>query len=124
MRKSQLIWNSPVMMVMVLAVMMAPGCQKVSGEITADESTDMTITTSVKSQLATHDRLGTLTQITVKTVENTVYLGGMAPSLREKYRAEDISRSVDGVQKVMNFIAVFPSPTLATAEDALRPGSP
>lgn len=114
----------PAVMVVLLAVIMSVGCQKVAGEITADELTDMTITTSVKSRLATHDRLGTLTQIGIKTVEGTVYLTGVAPTVREKYRAEDISRTVDGVQKVMNFIAVFPAPTLAVAEDTRRPGLP
>jgi len=52
------------------------------------------------------DQVGALTRIEVKTVENTVYLIGVVPSLDEKNRAEEIARHVDGVRRVVSHIMV------------------
>jgi osmotically-inducible protein OsmY len=49
-----------------------------------------------------------MTQISVKTVENTVYLTGVAATLQAKNRAEEIAHQVDGVQTVVNNITVQP----------------
>ena len=43
---------------------------------------DTAITTSVKAHLATDGPLKTMTQISIKTVENTVYVTGVAPTLQ------------------------------------------
>ena len=57
---------------------------------------------SVKTHLATDGPLKTMTQISVKTVENTVYRTGVAATLQAKNRAEEIAHQVDGVQTVVN----------------------
>ena len=49
-----------------------------------------------------------MTQISVKTVENIVYLTGVAPTMQAKNRAEEIARQVDGVQTVKSNITVQP----------------
>jgi osmotically-inducible protein OsmY len=49
-----------------------------------------------------------MTQISVKTVENTVYLTSVAATLQAKNLAEEITRQVDGVQRVENNITVQP----------------
>ena len=49
-----------------------------------------------------------MTQIHVKTVENTVYLTGVAANPQAKNRVEEIARQVDGVQTVVNDITVQP----------------
>jgi hyperosmotically inducible protein len=69
---------------------------------------DTAITTAVKTQLATDGPLKTMTQIHVKTVENTVYLTGVAATPQAKNRVEEIARQVDGVQTVVNNITVQP----------------
>ena len=69
---------------------------------------DSAITTSVKAHLATDGPLKTMTQISVKTVENTVYLTGVAATVHDKSRAEEIARQVEGVHTVVNNINVQP----------------
>jgi hypothetical protein len=50
-----------------------------------------------------------MTQISVKTVENIVYLTGVAPTMQAKNRAEEIACQVDGVLTVENNITIQPS---------------
>ncbi len=71
-----------------------------------EKAHDTKITTSVKSHLATEDSLKTLTQIDVKTIDGTVYLNGVAPTMEAKNRAEDITRKVEGVKNVVNDIRI------------------
>jgi osmotically-inducible protein OsmY len=58
------------------------------------------------THLATDGPLKTMTQISVKTVENIVYLTGVAPTMQAKNRAEEITRQVDGALTVENNITV------------------
>jgi osmotically-inducible protein OsmY len=83
------------------------GCQT-NPQTTGHYIDDTAITTSVKTHLATDGPLKTMTQISVKTVENTVYLTGVAATLQAKNLAEEITRQVDGVQRVENNITVQP----------------
>ncbi len=69
---------------------------------------DTAITTAVKTHLATDGPLKTMTQISVKTVENTVYFTGVAATPQAKNRAEEIARQVDGVLTVVNNITIQP----------------
>lgn len=47
-----------------------------------------------------------MTQISVKTVENIVYLTGVASTLEAKNRAEEIARQVEGVKSVVNDMTI------------------
>src|ERR1700675_138634 len=60
-----------------------------------DKALDAKITTSVKAHLAKDDRLKTLTQISVKTVDKTVTLTGTVPTQQEKDMAEKVASGVE-----------------------------
>jgi len=98
---------SHILMALGVSIFLTVGCQT-NPQTTGHYIDDTAITTSVKTHLATDGPLKTMTQISVKTVENTVYLTGKAPTLQAKNRAEEIARQVDGVQTVVNNITVQP----------------
>ncbi len=98
---------SHILMALGVSIFLTIGCQS-NPQTTGHYIDDTAITTAVKTQLATDGALKTMTQISVKTVENTVYLTGVAPTLQAKNRAEEIARQVDGVQKVVNNLTVQP----------------
>ena len=96
-------------MVLVLSIFfLAGGYQMAQSEGMKDTALDAKITTSVKTHLATNDRLKTLTQISVKTVDKTVYLTGAVPSQQEKDLAEQVTSKVEHVQKVVNNLEIKP----------------
>lgn len=96
-----------ILMVLGVSIFLAIGC-KSNPQTTGHYIDDTVITTAVKTHLATDGPLKTMTQISVKTVENTVYLTGVAPTLQTKNQAEEIARQVEGVQTVVNNITVQP----------------
>jgi hyperosmotically inducible protein len=98
------------LMALVLSIFfLAGGYQTAMGDETLkDKALDAKITTSVKTHLAKDDRLKTLTQISVKTVDKTVYLTGAVPTQQEKDRAEQVASRVEHVQKVVNNLEVRP----------------
>ena len=93
---------------MVVGVL-ATGCQSMTGETAGQKMDDSGITTAVKSKLAA-DRVGTLTQVMVKTVRDTVYLTGVVPSDADKDRAEQIAKNVRGVKEVHNDLQIRTNP--------------
>ena len=97
------------LMVLVLSIFfLAGGYQMAMGEAMKDQAMDAKITSSVKTHLATNDRLKTLTQISVKTVDKTVFLTGTVPTQQEKDLAEQVTSKVEHVQKVVNNLEVRP----------------
>jgi hyperosmotically inducible periplasmic protein len=96
-----------ILTVLGISIFLTIGCQS-NPQTTGHYIDDTAITTSVKTQLATDGALKSVTQISVKTVENTVYLTGVAPTLQAKNRAEEIARQVNGVQEVVNNITIQP----------------
>jgi len=97
-------------MVLVLSIFfLAAAYHTATGETMKENAIDTKITTSVKSHLATNDKLKTLTQISVRTVDKTVYLTGSVPTLQEKSMAEEVASKVEHVQKVVNNIEVKPT---------------
>ena len=96
-----------ILMALGASIFLTIGCQT-NPQTTGHYIDDTAITTSVKTHLATDGPLKTMTQISVKTVENTVYLTGVAATLQAKNLAEEITRQVDGVQRVENNITVQP----------------
>ena len=97
-----------LMALVVSIVFLAGGYQMALGESAKDKALDAKITTSVKTHLATNDKLKTLTQISVKTDDKTVYLTGTVPTLQEKDLAEQVASKVEHVQKVVNNLEVRP----------------
>ena len=97
------------LMVLVLSFFfLAAGYQMAKAESIKENAIDSKITTSVKSHLATNDKLKTLGQISVRTVDKTVYLTGVVPTQQEKDRAGEVARGVEHVQNVVNDIEVKP----------------
>ena len=98
------------LMVLVLSVFfLAGGYQMTLGaDSVKDTALDAKITASVKTHLATNDRLKTLTKISVKTEDKTVYLTGAVPTQQEKDLAEQVTSKVEHVQKVVNNLEVKP----------------
>ena len=77
------------------------GCRSTTGQSLGRNIDDTTITTEVKSKL-TGEKAANLTRISVKTVNGTVSLTGNVPTSVDRVRAEEITRSVSGVQNVTN----------------------
>lgn len=98
---------SHMLMVLGLFIFLTIGCQS-NPQTTGHYIDDTAITTSVKTHLATDGPLKTMTQISVKTVENIVYLTGVVSTLEAKNRAEEIARQVEGVKSVVNDITIQP----------------
>ena len=97
------------LMVLVLSFFfLAAGYQMAKAESIKENAIDSKITTSVKGHLAKDDKLKTLTQISVKTTDKTVYLTGVVPTQQEKDRAGEVAQKVEHVQKVVNDIEVKP----------------
>ena len=97
------------LMVLVLSMFfLAAGYQVAKAESIKDTAIDSKITTSVKSHLATNDKLKTLTQISVRTVNKVVYLTGVVPTQQEKDLAGEVAQKVEHVQKVVNDLQVKP----------------
>ena len=93
------------MFVLVLFMFLAAGCQSMTGETAGQNMDDASITSAVKAKLA-GERMGTLTQVGVETVRNTVYLTGVVPTADDKRRAGQIASGVGGVQNVVNNLQV------------------
>lgn len=98
---------SYILLVLGLSTFLTTGCQS-NPQTTGHYIDDAAITTAVKTHLATDGPLKTMTQISVKTVENTVYLTGVAATVQAKNRAEEITRQVEGVQTIVNNITIQP----------------
>jgi hyperosmotically inducible periplasmic protein len=97
------------LMVLVLSIFfLAASYQTATGETMKENAVDTKITASVKSHLATNDKLKTLTQISVRTDNKVVYLTGSVPTQQEKDLAGDVASKVEHVQKVVNDIVVKP----------------
>ena len=94
----------PVLSIFLLAA----GYQTATGQTMKEDAVDTKITASVKSHLATNDKLKTLTQISVKTDNKVVHLTGKVPTQKEKDLAGEVARKVEHVQKVVNDIEVRP----------------
>ena len=96
-------------MVLVLSIfLLSAGYQTAIGQTMKEDAVDTKITASVKSHLATNDKLKTLTQISVRTDKKVVYLTGTVPTQKEKDLAGQVARKVEHVQKVVNDIEVRP----------------
>jgi hyperosmotically inducible protein len=82
-------------------------CSMTSGRESGDEYVDdATITTKVKTQLASDVGLTPANQIHVETSKRVVQLSGFVDSAAHKAEAESVARGVEGVVGVENSIII------------------
>jgi len=90
----------------LLAVVVS-ACSVVEGKQSGEEyMDDASITTKVKTQLASDVGLSPANQISVETSNRVVQLSGFVDSAAHKAQAESIARGVEGVESVKNDIIV------------------
>jgi osmotically-inducible protein OsmY len=94
---------------LVLFSMAAAGCSVTSGqESTGEYVDDATISTQVKTKLATDGGVNLANQVKVETMNDVVQLSGFVPSEKDRSTAEQLAWSVEGVRAVRNNIVVQP----------------
>lgn len=85
------------------------GCSVFQDQETPGEYVDSaTISTMVKSKLASEGSAALASQVKVETSRDMVQLSGFVPSEADRTKAEQIAWSVDGVRSVENDIIVQP----------------
>jgi osmotically-inducible protein OsmY len=83
------------------------GCAVSNGQETAGQYVDdATITTKVKSSLASDGSVALAHQVGVETGKGIVQLSGFLPSVADRARAEQLAWAVKGVRGVKNDIVV------------------
>lgn len=82
-------------------------CSVTSGRESGSQYVDdATITTKVKTQLASDVGLTPANQIHVETSKRVVQLSGFVDSAAHKAEAESIARGIEGVEGVQNSIII------------------
>jgi osmotically-inducible protein OsmY len=93
---------------MILSVGVA-GCSVFSKQETTGEYVDdATISSKVKTKLASEGGMNLANQVKVETMNDVVQLSGFVPSDKDRSTAEQITWSVEGVKAVRNNIVVQP----------------
>jgi osmotically-inducible protein OsmY len=92
--------------VMVAFLILITGCQAMTGETMGQNIDDGTLTSYVKTKLAS-DRLVTLTRVGVETNNGVVYLTGEVETTEQKSRIGSLASEVKGVKKVVNNLQVI-----------------
>jgi hyperosmotically inducible protein len=107
----------------VVMVMLAAGCQTVTGRSGGQWAEDKATTARVKTALGATE-ISTLTRVDVDTVEGIVYLRGKVESEDVKRRAEEIARTVTGTRRVENGLIVDRGLAGEQPRDTTPPASP
>ena len=81
------------------------GCQALTGATLRENIDDGSITTSVKTKLAS-DKLVTLTRVGVETNNGIVYLTGEVETAEQKSHIGSLASQVKGVKQVVNNLQV------------------
>lgn len=85
----------------------AAGCSVFSKQETTGEYVDdATISTKVKTKLASEGGVNLANQVKVETMNDVVQLSGFVPSEKDRSTAEQLAWSVEGVRAVRNNIVV------------------
>jgi hyperosmotically inducible protein len=82
------------------------GCQAMTGETMGQNIDDGTLTTYVKTKLAS-DKLVTLSRVGVETNNGVVYLTGEVETGDQKSHIGSLSSQVNGVKRVVNNLQVI-----------------
>lgn len=89
--------------------MAAAACSVATEQETTGEYVDSaTISTKVKTKLASEGGMTLANQVKVETVKDVVQLSGFVPTEADRTKAEQIAWSVEGVRAVRNDIIVQP----------------
>ncbi len=97
---------------LVLVIGLVAGCQTMTGRSAGRYIDDRTITASVKTKLVA-DRLSNMSRVSVKTVNGTVYLGGVVDPLPEQERAAVLASLAIGVRDIVNNLLLSSLPAAA-----------
>lgn len=90
----------------ILAVLfLMSGCQALTGATLGENIDDGTLTSSVKTKLAS-DKLVTLTRVGVETNNGVVYLTGEVETAQQRSHIGSLASEVKGVKKVVNNLQV------------------
>ena len=92
---------------LVLVLLLLPGCVALTGETAGENIDDAVITTEIKSKLAAERVLHT-TKVGVKTERGVVYLTGSVETAGERSQVVQIAQKVKGVRDVVNHLEVRP----------------
>jgi len=92
--------------VMVAFLVLITGCQAMTGETMGQNIDDGTLTSYVKTKLAS-DKLVTLTRVGVETNNGVVYLTGEVETAEQRSRIGSLASEVKGVKKVVNNLQVI-----------------
>ncbi len=87
--------------VMLAVLFFMTGCQALTGETLGQNIDDGTLTSYVKTKLAS-DKLISLTRVGVETNNGIVYLTGEVETAEQKSRIGSLASEVKGVKKVVN----------------------
>ena len=99
--------NSVRLLGALLTVAVLSACSVTSGRESGHQYVDdATITTKVKTQLASDVGLTPANQIHVETSKSVVQLSGFVDSAAHKAEAESVARGVEGVTDVKNSIII------------------
>jgi osmotically-inducible protein OsmY len=101
--------NKTLMSIVLLlgfAVLVGLSVASYAAESVGNVVDDTVVTTTVKTELAKDDRLGTLTDIEVSTTQGVVTLAGKVHNSEEKAMVEQKVRGVNGVIKVNNGLQI------------------
>ena len=90
----------------VAFLLLITGCQAMTGETMGQNIDDGTITSSVKTQLAS-DKLVTLSRVGVETNNGVVYLTGEVETAEQKSHIGSVTSQVKGVKQVVNNLQVI-----------------
>ena len=86
-------------------VLASTGCETTHGQSASSYLDDTSITTSVKTRLAS-DQMGSVTRIDVETTRGIVHLNGVVDGVEDKERVARIAGGVEGVKNVVNNLQV------------------
>ena len=92
--------------VMMAFLILITGCQAMTGETMGQNVDDGTLTSYVKTKLAS-DKLVTLTRVGVETNNGVVYLTGEVETAEQRSRIGSLASEVKGVKKVVNNLQVI-----------------
>lgn len=91
--------------VLTIGAFLLLACQAVTGRTVGQNIDDSNLTAAVKTQLA-RDKISTLTRIDVDSNGGVVSLNGTVESAEQRTRAEQITRGVSGVRRVINNLQI------------------
>jgi osmotically-inducible protein OsmY len=87
-------------------LLLLTGCQAMTGETMGQNIDDGTLTSYVKTKLAS-DKLVTLTRVGVETNNGVVYLTGEVETAEQKSHIGSLASQVGGVKRVVNNLQVI-----------------